>query len=215
MRKLLVLFGMIVCLSLSAAAADDSSPDPATPADPANPAPVDQHPPGYIFTPDRGRVQFGAGYQYQSYNVFGRTFHDNGYNVDANIYLGDWITGAVGRLTVAAEATGAFGFGGLTSGNPRLAAKSLFAGAGPHIAIQSESRFEPWIHVLPGWQHFRFTQAGTLGSNSAFGFMAGGGLDFKVGRRVYWRVQGDYIGTNFVHGIDSNFSIGTGFVVNY
>lgn len=214
MRKFLVLFGIALCLSLSAAAADDSPADPAAPV-PAAAAPVDQHPPGYIFMPDRGRVQFGVGYQYQSYNVFGRTFHDNGYNIGAVVGVGDWITGATARLTVAAEATAAFGFGGETSGKPILSVKSLFAGAGPHLSIQSESRFEPWIHLLPGVQHFRFSQAGPFGSNSAFGFMAGAGLDFKISRRVYWRVQGDYLGTNFTHGIDSNYSVGTGFVINY
>ena len=156
MRKFLVLFGIALCLSLSAAAADDSPADPAAPV-PAAAAPVDQHPPGYIYQPDRGRVQFGVGYQYQSYNVFGRTFHDNGYNIDAVVGVGDWITGATARLTVAAEVTTAFGFGGETSGKPTLSAKSLFVGAGPHLSIQSESRFEPWIHVLPGWQHFRFS----------------------------------------------------------
>ena len=207
MRKLAVVCGIMLCLSLAAVA--DDSPAPAAPD------PVDQHPAGYIYSPDRGRVQFGVGYQYQAYNVLGHTFHDNGYNADVNIYLFDWLTGAVGRLTVAAEGTGAFGFGGETGGRNNLQVKSLFLGGGPHIAIQSDSRIEPWIHVLPGWQHFRFTQTNNLGSNSAFGFMAGGGIDFKLSHRIYWRVQGDYVGTNFIHGIQSNYSIGSGFVFNY
>ncbi len=215
MRKLLVLFGIVLCLSLSAAAADDSPADPAAPV-PAAAAPVDQHPPGYIYQPDRGRVQFGVGYQYQSYNVFGRTFHDNGYNIDAVVGVGDWITGATARLTVAAEVTTAFGFGGETSGETDLERKVVICRCLDRTSrSESESRFEPWIHVLPGWQHFRFSQAGSFGSNSAFGFMAGGGLDFKISRRVYWRVQGDYLGTNFTHGIDTNYSVGTGFVINY
>ena len=50
MRKLSLLFGIILCLSLGATAADDPAPTPV-------PAPVDQHPAGYIFSPDRGRVQ--------------------------------------------------------------------------------------------------------------------------------------------------------------
>jgi hypothetical protein len=210
MRKLSLLFGIILSLSLGAAAADDS-PTP-TPV----PAPVDQHPAGYIFSPDRGRVQFAVGYQYQHYQYLGRTFHNNGYNADFDIYLFDWLTGAVGRLTVAVEGTGAFGFGGETTGKPALTAKSLFFGGGPHVAIQSDSRFEPWAHVLPGLQHYRFTQfSPTLGSNSAFGFMAGGGLDVKIARRIYWRIQADYIFTHFVQHPENNYSFGSGFVFNY
>jgi hypothetical protein len=219
MRKLSLLCGIFLCLSLGAAAADDTpSPAPVPDAAPA-PAPVDQHPPGYIFSPDRGRVQFAVGYQYQHYRYLGRPFHNNGYNADVDIYLFDWITGAVGRLTVAAEATGVFGFGGdLNVGRPHtnLVAKSLFFGGGPHVAIQSDSRFEPWAHVLPGFQHYRFTQFNsTFGSNNAFGFMAGGGLDVKISRRIYWRIQGDYIFTHFAEHPQNNYSMGTGFVFNY
>lgn len=210
MRKLSLLFGIILCLSLGAAAADDS------PAPGPVPAPVDQHPPGYIFSPDRGRVQFAVGYQYQHYQYLGRTFHNNGYNADVDIYLFDWLTGAVGRLTVAAEGTGVFGFGGQTTGKPTLTAKSLFFGGGPHVAIQSDSRFEPWAHLLPGLQHYRFTQLNSnFGSNNAFGFMAGGGLDVKIARRIYWRIQADYIFTHFAQHPQNNYSFGSGFVFNY
>lgn len=165
-----------------------------------------------IYQPDRGPLQLGLGYQYQHYNVLGQKFHDNGYNVDASFHVFDWVTGASLRVAVAAEGTMAFGFGGHTGGTPNLAAKSLFVGGGPHVSIESRSRIEPWIHVLPGWQHFRFTQTSTLGSNNAFGFMAGAGVDFKLNPRVYWRVQGDYIGTHFQSSLQNNYSIGSGVV---
>jgi hypothetical protein len=42
--------------------------------------------------------------------------------------------------------------------------------------------------------------------------MAGGGLDFKLNPRVYWRVQADYIGTRFQSAVQSNYSIGSGVV---
>jgi hypothetical protein len=32
---------------------------------------------------------------------------------------------------------------------------------------------------------------------------------------MYWRVQGDYIGMNLGGGITSNYSIGTGLVLNF
>src|SRR6202171_5724967 len=166
---------------------------------------------GQIFEPDRGPLQLGIGYQYQHYNVLGRTAHTNGYNTDFSLHVVDWVTGASLRLAVAAEGTAVFGFGH-TSGTPNLDAKSLFIGGGPHVSIESRSRIEPCAHVLPGWQHFRFTQTSALGSNSAFGFMAGGGLDFKLNPRVYWRVQADYIGTRFQSSEQSNYSVGSGVV---
>ena len=169
---------------------------------------------GQIFQPDRGPYQFGFGYQYQHYNVLGQKFHDNGYNADFSVHVVDWITGASLRLAVAAEGTAVMGFGH-TGGTPNLDAKSLFIGGGPHVSVESGSRIEPWLHVLPGWQHFRFTQSSNVGSNSTFGFMAGGGLDFKLNPRVYWRIQADYIGTRFHSSEQSNFSVGSGIVLHF
>jgi hypothetical protein len=169
---------------------------------------------GQIFQPDRGPYQFGFGYQYQHYNVLGQKFHDNGYNADFGVHVFDWITGASLRLAVAAEGAAVMGFGH-TGGTPNLNAKSLFIGGGPHVSIESGSRIEPWLHVLPGLQHFRFTQSSTVGSNSAFGFMAGGGLDFRLNQRVNWRIQADYIGTRFQSSEQSNFSVGSGIVLHF
>jgi hypothetical protein len=93
--------------------------------------------------------------------------------------------------------------------------KSLFLGAGPHIAIENGSRFEPWIHGLVGWEHFRFTQSATLGSNSALGYMLGGGVDIRLKPRVYWRFQADYLGTHFNSGLQLNYSTGTGILLYF
>ena len=167
-----------------------------------------------IFEPDHGRFQIGAGYQYQHYNVLGQRFHDHGYNTDFSVHVVDLISGASLRLAGAIEGTAVFGFGD-TDGTANATAKSLFIGGGPHISIQSDSRIEPWIHVLPGWERFRFTQSSTLGSNSTFGFMAGAGLDFKLAPRAYWRVQGDYIGTHFQSSLQNNYSVGSGIVIYF
>jgi hypothetical protein len=167
-----------------------------------------------IFEPGRGRFQIGAGYQYQQYSVLGQRFHDHGVNADFSVHVFDWVTGASSRLAVAAEGTGVFGFGH-TGGTPNPDAKSYFVGGGPHVSIQNKSRIEPWIHVLPGWQHFRFTQGSILTTNSAFGFMAGAGLDFRLARRAYWRVQADYIGTHFQHSEQSSYSVGSGLVIYF
>src|ERR1700679_1265056 len=96
MRKLLLYCAGALCLlfvAVSPSVAGPCSPD-------VNVAPT-------IFVPDRSCFEPGIGYQYQRYGVLGRTFHDNGYNVDFGMHLFDWLTGADGRLTVAAEGTSA------------------------------------------------------------------------------------------------------------
>lgn len=198
MRKIWLYCASALCLSFLAAIpsiAGPCSPD-------ANEAPT-------VYVPDRGCAEFGFGYQFQGFHEYGRKFHDNGFNVDFGMHLFDWLTGGDGRLTVNAEGLGMFGFGH-TGGTPNLDAKSLFLGGGLHAAIQSHSRLEPWIHIVPGWERIRFTQTTTLGAENAFGFLAGGGLDVRVERGLYWRVQGDYVGTVFQSTEQSNYSVGTG-----
>jgi hypothetical protein len=128
------------------------------------------------------------------------------------MHLFDWVTGAAGRVAVGVEGALTGGFGGNTRGSPSLHVKSLFLGAGPHVAIESASRFEPWIHGLAGWEHLRFTQTGTLGSNSALGYMVGGGVDIRLTPGISSRFQADYLGTNFQSSLQSNYSTGTGII---
>jgi hypothetical protein len=179
----------------------------------AGPCTEDQEAPT-IYVPDRSCFDLAYSYQYQHFNIFNREVNDNGVNVDFGMHLVDWLTGAEGRLTVGAEVLGAFGFGS-TVGAPKLTANSLFAGAGPHVAIQSHSRLEPWAHVIPGGEHLRFTQTTKIGSNTAFGFMIGGGLDVRIERGLYWRVQADYLGTVFQSNEQSNVQAGTGVILYF
>jgi len=161
---------------------------------------------------DRAQWQLGFGYQYQHFKILGQTFHDNGFNTNFTGYLNDWF---------GLEGTAAFGFGTITNpvGVPGpIHAKSTIIGGGPHIAVHNGSRFEPWAHVLVTWDHFRFTETNNvigLGSNSAVGFTAGGGVDFKLFPRTYWRVQGDALGSRFGPTREFNYSIGTGINFNF
>ena len=199
MRKLFVLCGAFLCLSLTAAA-QESAPafDPGSPAaEPAAPA--------SLTPPDREAWQLGIGFQYQHFGVLGQSFHTLGYNADITRYLNNWF---------GVEGTVSLGFGSYGSA-PSLTAKSLFVGGGPHIALNNNSRFEPWFHVLAGLQHFRFSQGPVLGSNSTIGFVGGGGVDYKFGGRASWRVQGDFIGTRFGSSIEKSYSIGTGLILNF
>ena len=203
MCKLMVLCGGILCLWLTAAVPSF-----------AGPCTEQSEAPG-IFVPARDCFELGIGYQYQNFDVLGSKFHNNGYNADFDMHLVDLVTGADGRLTVGVEGAVAAGFGGNTGGNPSLQVKSLFLGAGPHLAIENKSRFEPWVHGLLGWEHFRFTQTTTLGSNSALGYMVGGGVDIRLIPKIYWRFQADYLGTHFQSSLQSNYSAGAGIVLHF
>lgn len=180
----------------------------------AGPCTEQREAPG-IFVPVRGCFEVGVGYQYQHFSVLGTTFHNNAYSADFGMHLFDLVTGAAGRLTVGVEGTATAGFGGHTGGNPSLEAKSFFLGAGPHLAIENSSRFEPWVHGLVGWEHLRFTQTATLGSNSALGYVVGGGLDIRLTPGIYWRIQADYLGTHFQSDLQSNYSAGTGVILYF
>jgi hypothetical protein len=199
MRKFLILFGVLLCLSITAAAQDstaalDTSSSASEAAAPATFHPLDREP-----------WQYGLGYQYQHFSALGQSFSNNGFDVDITRYM----TNLIGI-----EGTAVMGFG--NTGSPRnLDAKSFFLGGGPHLAVQNKSRLEPWAHVLVGWQHFRFTQTTTIGGNSGLGIRAGGGVDFKLGPRAYWRVQGDYVGTHFSSAFQTNYAFGTGVVFNF
>jgi len=199
MRKVFVLCGALLCLSLTTAAQESNTTSEAgTPAaEPAAPASL---------TPaDREAWQLAFGFQYQHYGVLGQSFHNVGYNVGITRFLNN---------RFAVEGTAAFGFGSAGSA-PSLDAKSMFIGGGPHVVFNNSSRFEPWLHVLAGLQHFRFTQTALVGSNSGVGFMGGGGVDYKFGSRTFWRFQGDFIGTHLGNSIEKNYSFRTGLILNF
>jgi hypothetical protein len=200
MRKLWVLCAALFCLSLTASAQDstaafDASSSASEPAAPASLIPADREP-----------WQLGVEFQYTQFNVLGQKFHNFGYQANVTRYLNNWF---------GVEGMASAGFGH-TGANPSVDAKSFFIGGGPHISLHESTHFEPWVHVIAGWERFRFTQSATLGSPSHAAFMAGGGIDYKIGGgQIYWRLQGDYIGTNIGPTFSSNYSFGTGFILNF
>ena len=201
MRKFSILCAALFCFSLTASAQDstaafDASSPASEPAAPASLIPADREP-----------WQIGAGFQFLQFNVLGQKFHDFGYQADVARFFNNWF---------GVEGTAIAGFGHSGS-SPSITAKSFFIGGGPHISVHNYNHFEPWVHVLVGWERFRFTQSDVLGDNSHAAFMAGGGVDYKIGGgRVYWRVQGDFMGTNVgAPGFSKNYSVGTGFILNF
>jgi len=201
MRKFSILCAALFCFSLTASAQDstaafDASSPASEPAAPASLIPADREP-----------WQIGAGFQFLQFNVLGQKFHNFGYQADVARFFSNWF---------GVEGTAIAGFGHAGS-NPSITAKSVFLGGGPHITAYNSSRFEVWVHVLAGWERFRFTQSDVLGNNSHAAFMGGGGVDYKIGNgRLSWRVQGDFMGTNIGKpGLSKNYSVGTGFVLNF
>jgi len=202
MRKFsLLCAALFFCFSLTASAqnstaAFDASSPAAEPAAPASLIPADREP-----------WQIGAGFQFLQFNVLGQKFHDFGYQADVARYFNNWF---------GVEGTAIAGFGHAGS-NPSITAKSFFIGGGPHVSLHNYNHFEPWVHVIVGWERFRFTQSDVLGNNSNAAFMGGGGVDYKIGEgRLSWRVQGDFMGTNMGKpGFSKNYSVGTGLVLNF
>ena len=200
MRKLCFLCAALFCLSLTASAQDstaafDASSSASEPAAPASFIPADREP-----------WQLGVEFQYLRFNVLGQKFHNFGYQANVTRYLNNW-------FGVEGMASAGFGHTGAT---PSVDAKSFFIGGGPHVSLHESTHFEPWVHVIAGWERFRFTQSTTLGSQSHAAFMAGGGVDYKIGGgRIYWRLQGDFLGTNIGPTFSNNYSFGTGFILNF
>jgi len=202
MRKLLVFWGAMLCLTLPAAAQEISAvPDAASPASET----MDT---SWLTPVGRDAWQLTVGFQYSNYGVLPQRFSSYGYTVDITRYL---------NKQVALEGLGSFGFGGEPV-PPNGHTVSLFAGGGPHISFGNTERWEPWAHVLAGVQHFRATQGAVFGDNTHVAFMAGGGVDYKFASRAFWRFQVDFIGSKFGLGnssIDKSILVGTGIVLNF
>jgi hypothetical protein len=197
MIRFLMLCGAFLCLSLTAAANDSAvAPDASSSASaPAAPAPIS------LLPSDREPWQGAIGFKYQHMKAYGQSFYNLGMSVDVTRYVNNWL-----------------GFeGGIVPcfGHPGPGACSIFIGGGPHIVWTNKTRYEPWMHVLPGIEHLRFAQNANQGSNTAFAFTTGGGVDIKFYGKLSWRVQADYIGTHFQSTFHNNYSIGTGAVLNF
>ncbi len=200
MRKFLFLYAMLLFLAVTG-----SAQDPAAAFD-ANNSAAEAASPASLIPADREPWQLGIGFQYVHFNALGQSFHNFAYQAGVTRYLNDWF---------GIEGTTTAGFGH-TGTSPSIDAKSFFIGGGPHISVFNSNHFEPWVHFIGGWERFRFAQTTTLGSDSHAAFMAGGGVDYKIGSgRLYWRLQGDFLGSNFGPTFSKDYSFGTGLILNF
>ena len=90
---------------------------------------------------------------------------------------------------------------------------------GPQVSFRA-GRFTPFAHALFGLGHTSvhidspFSTVGTI-SNNAFAMALGGGVDINMTSRLAWRVQPDYLQTDFLHTTQKNFRISTGLVFKF
>jgi hypothetical protein len=196
MRKLFFLCGTILCLSMTVAAQDATAT-----FDASNSASEPAAAPVSLGVVDRTPWQLEIGYQYQHLRPLGLAMHTNGFHTDVTRYLNDWI---------GVEGVAIMGFGSTSTSPISTPTKSLFVGGGLHSALYVGTRFEPWIHGLVGLEHIR-----TAVSNSGLGFMGGGGLDYKLNPRLFWRIQGDFVGTRFNTFMHDGYAVATGVVLNF
>ena len=201
MRVAIFLLGIFLLFSASAAAQG-----------PAGAGSDSQSRPRYSSTGqhENDPWQFAVGYQYNRDNLLGSPFNTHGVNFSLARYFGRWF-GVEAQVGV-----GFLGNTGQTSTPPNLAAKSIFVGAGPRLAYRSRSRYEPWVHLTVGLEHYRFSQtAGFLGSNNAIAGAAGGGLDVYLKPHLALRVEADAVGSRFFSTNQRSFQVVGGLVLGF
>jgi len=195
MRSFVALCAAVLCFSAVAAAQDNSgvlaTPRPASPRA-QTPAlyPYESYP-----------WQLAISYEYFRANAGNTHLNLNGFNTSLTRFLGGWF---------GLEADVAALWGSAPGGET---AKLVLYGGGPRVAYRQNAKFEPWVHGLFGGAHL-FPQT-AFGSTNAFGYVAGGGVDIKLGPRVFWRVQGDFVGTHFFNQWQNNAQVKSGLVLNF
>ena len=172
--------------SLTAAANGPASSSPAAPARMAS---------------EYFNWQVAISYQYFRASAGGTTVNLHGFNTSFTRFATEWI---------GLEGDVAAGFGDAPDGSR---VKLLFYGAGPRIAYRRAEKIEPWGHALFGGTHL--LPQTSFGSTNGFGYVVGGGVDYKLTPRVSWRVQGDFVGTHFFSQWQKNGQFVTGLVFNF
>lgn len=195
MRNFLALCGTVLLFSV-AAAAQDGSPVMAGYSAVSLPASPQRPTPSELYT-----WQVSISYEYFRLDFLGSGVNLNGFNTSLTRFANDW-------FGFEADVGPAFG-----SDSSNQTVKFLWYGGGPHLAYRHRGKLEPWGHGLFGGAHL-FPQTASGGRN-AYGYVAGGGVDIKLNPRVYWRIQGDLVGTHFFDGWQNNGQFKAGLVFNF
>jgi opacity protein-like surface antigen len=149
--------------------------------------------------------QLTVGYQYNRIDIRGafKPFDTNGLSASVTRYFGS---------LPGIEAEVGSGFGTAASG---VSAKSVFVGAGPHLAYRRHSRFEPWVHGLVGAEHFNFGGVPFPGKTTSAAWTAGGGMDYRFDSGFALRLQADYLGSHFGGAYQRNLQVAGAIVWNF
>jgi hypothetical protein len=199
MRRILILVGAMLFLSISATAQGPAGVGAGTRSGSRSSS-----------TYELSAWQLAIGYEYNRINLTGTPFSTHGLDTTITRYFGRWF-GVDGQVGV-----GFLGNTGATTVPPNLGVHSIFVGGGPRIAYRGRGSFEPWLHCVVGLQDFRFTEtAGVLGNNRAFGGAAGGGVDFLLGRHLALRVEADALESRFFSMNQRHFKAIAGFAFNF
>jgi outer membrane immunogenic protein len=140
-----------------------------------------------------------AGYSYVRANpgtTGGDSFSLNGGSASATYHIRDWVSGVAD-------------FGGYHNGNilgsgvDGTLSTYLF---GPRFSYRSYHHIKPFAETLFGVGHAGASIAGGVnGSQNAFAMAIGGGVDYRLSRRLSLRpLQVDYLLTRFKEGTPNN-----------
>jgi hypothetical protein len=89
----------------------------------------------------------------------------------------------------------------------------IWGGAGGFRIGGRRQKWEPWGHALVGGSHLQPQTAGN--SRNALMAQAGLGVDFRVHARLSFRVEGDWVYTNYFNEMQNNFQGVAGAVLHF
>lgn len=191
-------------LALSPVAGPLGAPSPATPKFSASSEPAAQQPPVYgVFQVFNWQVYGGYAFV-RFYEVPKIVVNLNGFELGM-VYFprGRWI-GLEGKLL------GGFG----SQPNSCCTAKFVVAAGGPRFRWAAPRGMELWAHGLVGGSHFLPQTA--FGSQSAFAYELGGGIDIGGhNRRVGYRVGAAVVGTRYFGTYQYSPAFSVGIIYKY
>jgi len=179
MRRFLVVFAFSLCLSAGAAAQIHPATSALASASPSLAPPIASLGPYDPATEEEPQFQAYVGYAWTRFTgIPHNALEMNGFSATFTAFVHG--IGIEGELA-----------GELSNYNNETA-KLSFLGVGPHLRFGNTSRFQPWIHALVGRSHF--FPVGTEGGAAGFGWIAGGGVDYRFSHLLSFRGGVDAIG---------------------
>jgi hypothetical protein len=145
--------------------------------------------------------QVYGGYTFlRFYELPNITQNMNGFNLNVVYYWKDWL-GADGEFA-ATHAT-----------QENVSSWFLFGGGGPRFRWSAKKGIEVWAHALAGYSHF--TPQTSAGSQHAFAYELGGGVDLPFKPRWALRLGADAVCTTYFNSHQFNPTAHAGLVFRF